>query len=91
LRRHGISRLPDVEGGKKPKAQFKAYAIGFFHIDIAEVQTAGGKLYLFVAIDCTSKFAFVQLVDSANRVTASAFLVALIKAVPYRIHTILTV
>jgi IS30 family transposase len=90
LQRHGISRLPDVEGGKKPKAKFKAYAIGFFHIDIAEVQTAEGKLYLFVAIDRTSKFAFVQLVDSATRVTASAFLVALIKAVPYKIHTILT-
>lgn len=43
-----------------------------------------------MAIDRTSKFAFVQLVESANRVTASAFLVALIAAVPYKIHTILT-
>ena len=59
-------------------------------IDIAEVQTAEGKLYLFVAIDRTSKFAFVQLVESANRVMASAFLVSLIKTVPYKIHTILT-
>lgn len=90
LQRHGISRLPEVEGDKKPKAKFKAYAIGFFHIDIAEVQTAEGKLYLFVAIDRTSKFAFVQLVESATRVTASAFLEALIAAVPYRIHTVLT-
>ena len=72
------------------RKKFKAYPIGFFHIDIAEVQTAEGKLYLFVAIDRTSKFAFVQLVESANRVTASAFLVALIDAVPYKIHTILT-
>lgn len=32
----------------------------------------------------------MQLVESANRVTASAFLVALIAAVPYKIHTILT-
>jgi len=61
-----------------------------FHIDIAEVQTAEGKLYLFVAIDRTSKFAFVQLVEKANRVTASAFLVALVEAVPYKIHTVLT-
>jgi hypothetical protein len=36
----------------KPKRQrFKRYPIGFFHIDIAEVQTAEGKLYLFVGID----------------------------------------
>jgi hypothetical protein len=29
-------------------------------------------------------------VERANRVTASAFLVSLIAAVPYKIHTILT-
>lgn len=46
------------------------------------VLAAEGKLYLFVAIDRTSKFAFVQLVEKATRATASAFLVALIKAVP---------
>jgi len=90
LQRNGISRLPEVEGEKEPKRKFKAYPIGFFHIDIAEVQTAEGKLYLFVAIDRTSKFAFTQLVEQATRVTASAFLVALVAAVPYKIHTVLT-
>lgn len=90
LQRHGIGRLPDIEGDKPVKKKFKAYPIGFFHIDIAEVQTAEGKLYLFVGIDRTSKFAFVQLVERATRVTASAFLVALIAAVPYKIHTVLT-
>src|ERR1700677_2018949 len=39
LQRHGISRLPDVEGDKPAKKKFKAYPIGFFHIDIAEVRT----------------------------------------------------
>jgi transposase InsO family protein len=90
LQRHGIGRLPDVEGDKPAKNKFKSYPIGFFHIDIAEVQTAEGKLYLFVAIDRTSKFAFAQLVEKANRVKAAAFLVALIKVVPYKIHTVLT-
>jgi transposase InsO family protein len=88
--RHGISRLPDIEGDKPAKKTFKAYPIGFFHIDIAEVQTAQGKLFLFVAIDRTSKFAFAKLAEKANRVTASAFLTALIEAVPYKIHTVLT-
>jgi hypothetical protein len=32
-----------------------------------EVQTAEGKLYLYVAIDRTSKFAFVQLVKKTGR------------------------
>jgi transposase InsO family protein len=90
LQRHGIGRLPDVDGDKPARKAFKVYPIGYFHIDIAEVQTEQGKRYLFVAIDRTSKFAFVQLVDRANRVTASAFLTALVKAVPYKIHTVLT-
>lgn len=63
LERHGISRLPDVEGDKPKRKKFESYAIGYFHIDLAEVRTAEGKLYLFVAIDRTSKFAFVQLVQ----------------------------
>src|SRR6202008_4616968 len=67
LQRHGISRLPEVEGSKPPKKKFKAYPIGYFHIDIAELQTAEGKLYLYVAIDRTSKFAFVQLVRKTGR------------------------
>jgi transposase InsO family protein len=90
LQRHGISRLPEVTGDKPSKRKFKAYPIGYFHIDIAEVRTAEGKLYLYVAIDRTSKFAFVQLVKKTGRTSASAFLTSLIKAVPYKIHTVLT-
>jgi transposase InsO family protein len=90
LQRHGISRLPDIEGDKPEKKKFKAYPIGYFHIDIAEVQTSQGKRHLYVAVDRTSKFAFVQLAERATAVTASAFLVALVAAVPYTIHTILT-
>ena len=50
LQRHGISRLPEVDGDKPRRKKFKAYPIGYFHIDIAEVRTEQGKLYLLVAI-----------------------------------------
>ena len=90
LQRHGIGRLPDIEGDKPAKKKFKAYPIGFFHIDIAEVRTEEGKLYLYVAIDRTSKFAFTRLVDKANTVTAREFLDALVAAVPYKIEIVLT-
>jgi hypothetical protein len=43
-----------------------------------------------VAIDRTSKFAFARLVESAGKIEAAQFLRDLIKAVPYRIHTVLT-
>lgn len=90
LQRHGISRLPEVEGEQPAKTKFKSYPIGFFHIDLAEVRTAEGRLYMFVAIDRTSKFAFVELHRQAKQRTAGDFLRRLIEAVPYKIHTILT-
>jgi hypothetical protein len=58
LERHGISPLPDIDGDKAllsevegPKGQrFKRYPIGVFHMNLAEVETAEGKLDLFVGI-----------------------------------------
>lgn len=90
MQRHGIARLPDTEGDKPKRSRFKAYPIGFFHIDIAEVHTEEGRLYLFVAIDRTSKFAFAQRHEKATRRIAADFLRALVAAVPYTIHTVLT-
>lgn len=66
LERHGISRLPEVEGDKPKRKKFERHPIGYFHIDLAEVRTAEGKLYLLVAIERTSKFAFVELVERAK-------------------------
>ena len=100
LQRHDISRLPNEEGDKQDKKMFKVYPIGYFHIhhpavvcpqttrgDIAEVQTAEDKLYLYDAIDRTRKFVFVQLVQKTGRTSTSAFLIA---AVPCKIHTMPT-
>jgi transposase InsO family protein len=90
LQRHDISRLPEVPDGKIAKHKFKIYPIGYFHIDIAEVRTEQGRLYLFVAIDRTSKFAYTELHEKATTRVAADFLRALIKAVPYKINTVLT-
>ena len=90
LQRHGVSRLPEVAGDKPAKKKFKAYPLDYFHVEIAEVQTAEGKLYLFVALDRTSKFAFVELHQKAGKMVAAAFLRNLIAAVPYRLHIVLT-
>ena len=72
MQRHDISRLPEIEGDTPAKTKFKTYPLGYSHVDIAEVQTAEGKLYLFVAIDRTSKFAYVELHQKAGKVTAAA-------------------
>lgn len=73
LQRHSISRLPNAEG-TRPRQAFKAYPVGYIHIDFAEVWTEQGKLYLFVAIDRVSKFAFAELHDRATRRIAADFL-----------------
>jgi len=71
--RHGISRLPGIEGDKPARKTFKKYPIGYFHLDIAEVHTEEGKLYLFVAIDRTSKFAYAELHKTSDRTMSTAF------------------
>jgi hypothetical protein len=88
LQRHGISQLPQAEGEVSRKRKFKAYPIGYFHIDIAEVRTEQGKLYLFVAIDRTSKFAFVELHEKATRGIAADFLRHLIAAAHRQWHAL---
>lgn len=91
FQRHDISRLPHLDGDRESKRKkFKQYPIGYFHIDIAEVRTEEGKLYMLVAIDRTSKFAFVELHEKATRRIAGNFLRHLIAAVPYKVHTVLT-
>ena len=66
LKRYGCSKLPKIqETLSADKKKFKQYPIGYFHIDIAQVRTAEGKLYLYVAIDRTSKFAYAELHKNA--------------------------
>ena len=79
-----------ADGDKPRRSRFKAYSLGYFHIDLAKVHTAEGRLYLLVAIDRTTKFAFVEFHEKATRRVAGDFLRHLIEAVPYKVHTVLT-
>ncbi len=42
LLQNGISRLPDVEGDKPKRQRINLYAIGFFHMDIADLTDRRG-------------------------------------------------
>ena len=87
---YGISKFPK-EDNKTPKTKtFKEYPIGYFHVDIAPVNTEEGRLYIFVAIDQTSKFAYVELHEKSTGAIAAQFLETVIEKVPYAIHTVLT-
>lgn len=89
--RHGISCLPAEERpAEAEKKQFKDYAIGYFHVDFAELRLAEGKQYLFVAIDRTSKLVFAELHPAATAERAADFWQRVVEAVPYRITHVLT-
>ena len=90
FRRHGISRLPEVDGDMPAKQKFKKYPLGYFHLDIAEVPTEEGRLYLLVAIDRASTLAFAERHEKATRRLAANFLRALIAAVPDTLHPVVT-
>ena len=91
FKRHGISRLPEeAQPVPAEKKKFKDYPIGYFHLDFAELHTAEGKHYLFVAVDRTSKLAFAELASEATVATALAFWQRVVAAVPCKIHTVLT-
>jgi hypothetical protein len=90
FQRHGISRLPEVDGALPAKPKFKQYPLGYFPIDMAAVQTAEGRLSLFVAIDRASTLAVAEWQEKATRRIAATFLRALMAAVPDKIHPVLT-
>ena len=91
LQRHGISRLPEVEGEASAKQKFKAYPIGYFHIDIAEVRTArANSICSLQSTEPRSSPSPVELHEKVARKTAGDFLRRLIDAVPYKVHTVLT-
>jgi hypothetical protein len=71
-------------GRQNAKRTFKCYPIGYFHIDIVQIQTAEGKLQLFV--HRSNLEARLRTSGRERTVhTAAAFLKALIEAVPYEI------
>jgi transposase InsO family protein len=77
--------------GEKPvKKKFKAYPIGYFHIDIAEVRMEEGKLSRFVAIDRSCQVAYAELHEEANKMVAAQFHRNVMAAIPYKMHTVLT-
>ncbi len=88
--RHDINHIPRQPQKTTDKPSFKHYPIGYLHIDICEVRTGEGKVYLFVAVDRTSKFVHARLYRQARRKQTAEFLENTLQQLPYRVHTVLT-
>lgn len=91
LQCHGLSRLPPEEDGKAPQRKaFKAYPIGYLHVDITELRSEQGKHYLFVAVDRATKYVYAELHDRMTAGNALVFLRNLEQHCVFKITHILT-
>lgn len=89
LKRHGINKLPQTKN-EKEKKKFKEYPPGYVHVDITQVYTEEGRLYLFVGIDRTTKFVFTRFYKDQTAQTAVKFLREMQRSFPNFINKILT-
>src|SRR3712207_1102207 len=81
LQRHGVSRLRQEP--KEKGKRFKAYEIGYFHLDIAELPTAAGKAFLFVAVDSPLHFPLALLSLQVTKPASLTLSYALCLGRPY--------
>ena len=86
LLRHGSSCIPPSQEATTKQGKFKAYLIGYLHLDFAEVRTKEGKQYLLVALNRTSKLAFAELHPQATQASAVDFLRRVFARIPYKMH-----
>jgi transposase InsO family protein len=91
LVRYGLNRLPDGEGETpKDKKKFKEYPPGFVHVDITEVRTEEGKLYMFVGVDRATRYVYLEVHSSMTAEVSVSFLKNLYADCPFKITKILT-
>ncbi len=98
LRRHGVSRLRDLEPKPEPEPdqppkRFKSYEPGFVHVDVKylpRMQDEASRKYLYVAIDRATRWVYHEVLEDKSSRTAAGFLERLVEHCPLRIVKVLT-
>jgi len=86
LQRHGISRQPATVDDWSSQAGNQSPALGHFRLQVTQIRLPQRQLQVFVAVERSSRFAFVQWYE---RATGADFLRTLIKSAPCKVHTVL--
>ena len=73
-RRHGISRLSDVDSPLVARFVTQAHIPGDFYLNVAPVRTGDGIVNIYVAFDRVSRIAFAELHSSASSEQVAKFL-----------------
>ena len=97
LRRHNVSNLnkliPVEEDEPAQKKSFKAYEPGFVHVDVKylpQMPNETSRKYLFVAIDRTTRWVYMEIRAAKSADSAQGFLKNMIQKAPFVITKILT-
>src|SRR3712207_5893488 len=96
LKAEGLNRLPPSEQARKPVGTFKAYELGFVHLDVKhlpKLRDRDGltrKRYLYVAIDRCSRWVHLAVKDDETTASAIAFLEEALRALPFQVTQVLT-
>jgi transposase InsO family protein len=96
LKAEGLNRLPPSEPARKPHGTFKAYEVGFVHVDVKHLPKlrdrdgSTRKRYLYVAIDRASRYVHLAVKDDETTASAVAFLTEALGAFPFRVMHVLT-
>ncbi len=90
LRRHGVGNLRDLLPAAKKAVYkpFKPYLPGYLHMDVKylpQIADETCRSYLFIAIDCATRWAFIAIKPNKSAASALAFFNALAKACPIKI------
>ncbi len=86
---NGSSRLPELDATSRNEAS-SGIILSPFSISTSRRSEQKKANSIFVAIDHTSKFAFIELHEKATTRVDGDFLNHLVAAVPYKVHTVLT-
>jgi transposase len=89
LKRQGLSSWP--KSVDKPVQRFDETPFGFVHIDLKHLtRLKHQRSYVFVAIERTTRFVYVEVIPQRDAETISGCLDRFIEAFGYPVHTILT-
>jgi transposase InsO family protein len=96
LKAEGLNRLSPADGARKPHGRFKAYELGFVHLDVKhlpKLRDRDGvtrKRFLYVAIDRCSRWVHLAVKDDETTASAVAFLKEAVRAMPFTVTHVLT-
>jgi transposase InsO family protein len=89
LKRRGVSHKPSAP---KPATQsFAPQPFGYVHVDLKHLPRLNKQpAYVFVAIERTTRFVHIEIVEERSGATIAACLERFLKAFGHPVHTILT-